>query len=50
MVKQNSVVVNFRSGYTDVMLGGRKIEIAKHDQALPDYLCPVDLISAALGS
>jgi len=50
MGKQNSIVVNYRNGFANVLLGSRKIEIARRDDGLLDYLCPVELISAALGS
>ena len=50
MAKQNSVIVNYRNGFANVILGSRKIEIARRDEGPLDYLCPVDLISAALGS
>lgn len=50
MAKQNSVIVNYRNGFANVILGSRKIEIARRDEGSLDYLCPVDLISAALGS
>lgn len=50
MVKQNSIVVNYRNGFANLILGNRKIEIARRDEGLLDYFCPVELISAALGS
>ncbi len=50
MVNKNSIVVNYRNGFANVILGSRKIEIARRDEGLLDYLCPVELISAALGS
>ena len=50
MAAKNSVLINFKDGRANVQLGDRKIEIARRDAHALDYLCPVEMISAALGS
>ena len=50
MAEKNSVVVEFKDGFANVLIGERKIEVARRDIATLDYLCPAELVSAALGS
>ena len=50
MAEKNVVVVEYKNGFANVLIGKRKMEIAWRDADTQDYLCPVELISAALGS
>ena len=50
MARQNSVVVNYKNGFANVQMGNRKIAITRRDDNKHDYMCPVELIPAAIGS
>jgi len=50
MAEKNGVVVEYKDGFANVLIGERKIEVARRDTTTLDYLCPVELVSAALGS
>lgn len=46
----NSVVVEYNNGCANVSIGERTLIIGQRDQDNPEYFCPVELISASLGS
>lgn len=50
MTVQNEVVVHYADGYAEAIVGGRTIKVAAHDDANRNTLCPVELVSAALGT
>jgi hypothetical protein len=50
MSKKNSILVSYKDGFANVLIGSRKIAVARRDKDTLDYLCPVELISAAIGS
>jgi hypothetical protein len=47
---KKAVVVEYQDGCAEVMIGSRSLTIGQRDQDLPEYFCPVELISASLGS
>jgi hypothetical protein len=47
---KNKVVVEYNHGCAEVTIGSRSLTIGQRDQDLPEYFCPVELVSAALGS
>ena len=50
MAGKNVVVVEYKNGVANVIIGKRKIAVARRDADTRENLCPVELISAALGS
>lgn len=50
MTKQKKITVDYADGVAKVFIGGRNIAVARRDEDTLDYLCPVELISASLGS
>ena len=50
MAEKNVVVVEYKDGFANVIIGNRKITVARRDADTREDLCPVELISAALGS
>lgn len=50
MSEKRSVVVNYQNGNARVELGDRALEIARSDAFSEEYFCPVELVSAAIGS
>jgi hypothetical protein len=50
MTHQNSVNVHFEDGFAVISIGDRQLTIARRDTEASGYLCPVELVSAALGS
>ncbi len=50
MAEKNVIVVEYKDGFANVIIGNRKIAVARRDADTRDNLCPVELISAALGS
>lgn len=50
MGENKSIVVKLQDGNAYVVLGNRTLEIARSDASSREYLCPVELVSAALGS
>lgn len=50
MTKQNKVVVHYEDGFANVLIADRKIAVARRDKDTLEYLCPIELVSAALGS
>ena len=46
----NTVIVEYNGGCADVTIGSRSLTIGQRDQDLPENFCPVELISASLGS
>ena len=41
---------NFENGFAAITAGNHRITIARRDEDTLSYLCPVDLLSASLGS
>jgi hypothetical protein len=50
MENKNLVVVEYLDGCANVSIGESRLSIGKSGQDHSDYFCPVDLISASLGS
>ena len=50
MTIQREVSVHYKDGYAFVAFGDEEIQIARGDSKSSNYLCPVKLVSAALGS
>ena len=50
MVKLNQTIVTYKNGFANVVMGDRKMVITRQDNDSPDYMCPVELIPAAIGS
>jgi len=50
MAEKNVVIVEYKDGLANVLIGNRKIEVARRDADNRDTLCPVELISSSLGS
>lgn len=50
MTNHNKITVDFKDGLANILIGGRKIAVARRDEDTLDYLCPVELISASIGS
>jgi hypothetical protein len=50
MSNRNKITVGYENGLASVLIGSRKITIARQDENALDVLCPIDLISASLGS
>ncbi len=50
MSNRNKIIVAYEDGLANVLMGGSKITIARRSEDTLDFLCPVELISASLGS
>jgi len=50
MSVHNRVEVHFENGFAAITVGNHRITIARRDEETFSYLCPVDLLSASLGS
>lgn len=50
MTERNRVTVKYRNGHANVLVGSRTLNISRQDENAPEYLCPIELISAAIGS
>jgi len=50
MAIQRDVEVHYKDGYAIIALGNKEIQIARWDDTSLNYLCPIKLVSAALGS
>ena len=50
MDNRNQIVVTYKNGFANVVMSDRKFAIARRDDNSPDYMCPVELIPAAIGS
>jgi hypothetical protein len=50
MENKNVMVVNYESGCANIRIGEHSMIVGQRDQDLSDYFCPVELISASLGS
>ena len=50
MSAHNRVDVHYENGFAAITAGDHKITIARRDTDTLSYLCPVDLVSASLGS
>ena len=49
-ISENAVRVRYTSGRAQVQIGGRELRVDRRDDASRTYTCPVELVSAALGS
>jgi hypothetical protein len=50
MKANNEVVVKYKDGFANVLIGDHVIQISRQDKTSGEFLCPVDLISASLGT
>ena len=50
MSNRNKITVGYENGLANVRIGESKVTIARRDEDALDFLCPVELISASLGS
>jgi len=50
MSGHNRVDVHYENGFAAITAGDQRITIAKRDEDTLSYLCPVDLLSASLGT
>ena len=50
MTVENEVVVRYKDGFAHAKAGESVIKVAAHDSADRKSLCPVELVSAALGT
>jgi len=50
MKEKNEVVVQYKNGFAEVSIGDNIIRVARRDETTREYLCPVELVSAALGT
>lgn len=50
MTVENEIVVHYKDGFAEADVGGSTIQVATHDDPNRKTLCPVELISAALGT
>jgi hypothetical protein len=50
MAGHNQVDVHYEDGRAAITAGDHTITIVRRDADTLDYLCPVDLVSASLGS
>ncbi len=46
----STVFIIYNEGHADIEIGGRVMTIGRSDNDAGKYLCPTDLVSAALGS
>jgi hypothetical protein len=50
MKAKDEVIVQYENGFANVLIGDRVIQISRQDETSEEFLCPVDLISASLGT
>lgn len=50
MIGHNRVDVHYENGLAAITAGDHEITIARRDADTLSYLCPVDLVSASIGS
>lgn len=50
MAVENTLKVTYHNGTANVSIGGRTLHISRHDDDTRTDFCPVELVSAALGS
>jgi hypothetical protein len=50
MKEKNEVLVQYKNGFAEVAIGDSIIRVARRDDANREYLCPIELVSAALGT
>ena len=50
MTIENEVIVSYKDDFAEAKVGDGTIRIAAHDTVDRKSLCPVELISAALGT
>jgi len=50
MAIENEIVVQYKDGFAEARVGEKIINIAAHDSIDRKSLCPIELISAALGT
>jgi len=50
MKEKNEVLVQYKNGFANVLIGDSVVQISRQDETTRDTLCPVDLISASLGT
>jgi hypothetical protein len=44
------IAVRYRGGHASVRIGDRELTIDRRDDPLRAYTCPIELLTAALGS
>lgn len=50
MSQKNGVFVRYKNGFASIVIGDTEIQVAKRTDTSRDYICPVELVSAALGA
>jgi len=50
MTTKNEIVVTYKDGSANVHFGNNTLSIGRSDDASREYLCPVELVSSALGT
>ena len=50
MTGTNPVVVRYTDGHAEVQIGDRTLDVDRRDDASRIHTCPIELVTAALGS
>jgi len=50
MKENNEIVVQYKNGFANVIIGDSVFQISRQDETTGTSLCPIDLISASLGT